>query len=195
MNVELPMERIPEEERNALIHEAAVRASKSYMRTRNLYWETRDEVMSDALFGAWQAALRWNGHGSLRGWCYMRAYGQIVDSARTRYSLDGKNSEKPWTLVYTDEHETEGKHSPFLAYDPVEYEAIEDGIFNNWLTKELLQLLDDKEWEIIIEFYVNGRSLTELGEVYGVHSSRICQIKNAALKRMRHYAERNNLAA
>lgn len=49
---------------------------------------------------------------------------------------------------------------------------------------ELLHCLTEREAYIIVMFFIEGRTLTDLGVELGVTEARVCQIKDAALDKL-----------
>ena len=50
--------------------------------------EDIDDLIQEGMLGAWQASLKYNGtHGTLAGWCSLRARGAMIDYLRRKDHL------------------------------------------------------------------------------------------------------------
>jgi RNA polymerase sigma factor for flagellar operon FliA len=61
-----------------------------------------------------------------------------------------------------------------------------------WLEEEkreqvlmAIRRLPEREQQVIMAYDIHGQSLKEIGEEYGITESRVCQIRNQALKRLK----------
>lgn len=59
------------------------------------------------------------------------------------------------------------------------------------LDQQLLDLLDDREKEIIYDRMVNGKTLQQIGDKFGLTRERIRQIEANALQKMRRAVHRS----
>ena len=59
------------------------------------------------------------------------------------------------------------------------------------LDQQLLDLLDDREKEIIYDRMVNGKTLQQIGDKFGLTRERIRQIEAYALQKMRRAVHRS----
>jgi RNA polymerase sigma factor (sigma-70 family) len=180
------------EEHTPLLLDIAHVAARSYIRAHPTAWRHYEEFRADALFGACQAARRWDPDGwkSLGAWCWQRATGAILDGVRQRAPLPIAAVRRGVTL----DTAPPAMRPPYSLNELVEggyeqpapdvYEAIE----NAEVLRACLQRLSDREREVIIRCNLRGDRLREVAEDWGVTLSRVCQIRTAAMRTLREAA-------
>ena len=164
------------DENAAVIEEVALKAYHTYTRGRQLDYHARDEILSDARYGAWQACQSFDGRGSLAGWAFQRAYGAIIDGYRSRHCGVVQSATNS-----VDHHDMEVKFSPFLRSEEQGYARAE----NLEVIKKLITQLTPREKYVIARYYFDGDRLRDIGAALGVTESMASRIHNEAIRRMR----------
>lgn len=147
------------------------------------------DLFTDALTAAWQAILVYDAslHTSLWHWAGQRIRWALVDAIRVEL---GRNGHRNGRL-----HNTSLSELQDVGWD---IEHIEDGyqvVDQKMEVESLLYGFAGVAWEserfadILRATYINDVTLKQYGEWIGVTESRVCQLRNDALRVARHIAK------
>lgn len=149
-----------------------------------------DELVQDALIGAYDAARRFDptrGH-TLTTFAYPRMNGEIMDGLRGRDYLS-RHFRKKAKKAYDA-----GEHSPYVSLSLDEvlsddgYSTMADFLLhsgdeeardreaNAEIIHTLVQRLDDRTRYIFIQYFWGELPYSAIGEDLGISESRVCQI-------------------
>jgi RNA polymerase sigma factor for flagellar operon FliA len=109
--------------------------------------------------------------------------GVTVEKLRTEYSNAEAVRFDSIDDVYTDEGPW------FMSDEPNAFDALADGEQREALIAAIAEL-PEREAQVIQLYYVEELNLEEIGQVFGVGSARVCQIKKSAHDRLKRALQR-----
>ena len=172
--------------------QAARRATYRYMNTHPTLRHAEAEVLSDALLGACQARLAWreDGGASLGTYAEHRAYGSILDEQRRRSPISRWQAQHGMT---SDNCASQYQHPVSIdqlrgyGFD-VPSEPVESELEQQDAVNALLRFLPHRERTVVYRCDVLGEHQQTVAADMGLTPSRVCQIRKAALYRLRDVA-------
>lgn len=154
----------------------------------------RDEMVSDARVAATGAAVRWHADGGASRFTLMmiRARGALIDGIRDRSPLTRGEFDRGIEIDDLPQHRRDAVPLDVVMEDagiePVAPGDLAAAAADRDLIQRLLLRCTDRERTVLIATVVQGYSYTELAEHYGVTISRITQIRDTALAKLRDLA-------
>lgn len=186
----------------ALFHEnlALARACAHKMRSRH---ESFDDVHADALIGLWQASEKYDPQrgASFGTFAWPRISGAINDGRRERDFLS-RSQRKAGTVETPVSMEAVLTESGMTLADVLADPTSEDDPFADdearwgrhvWLMRLIGDLPDDDRY--VVTRRLDGLNLAEIGDEMGVTESRVCQLHDRAVGRLRQLARGDAAAA
>lgn len=161
---------------------------------RNYYNENHDmdSIYSAALVGAWEAVRKWNGLGELSGWAGKIIHRRIQDHLRAvngRSDVAKMKRAAVRPTVFLDAPMSEGDDITLGMV--IKDENTKDSLdillgmeVNEYLCK-LISKLKPQEQFVINRNYFDGLKLKAIADELNVTEARICQIRKAALYKLR----------
>jgi RNA polymerase sigma factor (sigma-70 family) len=146
-----------------------------------------DELYQWGLIGLWDASKRWVGEiGGFSSYAKGRISGQIIDEYRvsTSYIRRLGNSKQPKYVNLDDDNDEERPNLQLVACT----QPLEQVIHTHRNLRRLSAAfyeLTGKEICILLLFYFDGIKLQEIAEQLELSEARICQIKTAAIKKLK----------
>ncbi len=178
-------------DRLAVEHLHVVRAVVSQLKVRLPKHVERNDLVQEGCLGLLDAASRYDRSrgASFKTWARLRAHGAAVDSIRAR-DLVGRGGRSGLAcrqheaeLVQFGHHLSDG--TVLLADElPAASPPERDTIALRWLARALCTLPVHLR-RVLTEHYFGGRPLAETGVALGVCESRVSQLKDEALARLR----------
>lgn len=185
---------------------------EDYLRHSPGHRWARDDLLSDAMYGAADALRRWQPDRgvSVQSFLRHRMRGAILDGIRTRATIprsvylkglrdrdlpDWKRTpisldslrERLQSKVYSGS----GDQDLAVLADPAaerQFAAVDEHL----AARQLLGHLPERQRELITRLYLDGESGREVAADWGVTESRVCQIRGQALRRLRRQLERES---
>lgn len=160
-------------------------AAGRYLRTRNLPASQHDDVLSDACWGAAQAAAS---HDPAKGaglatHADRRSRGAILDGARQRSPVTRHHYARG---VTAPQRATESLDKLIaLGWAPHAPGCMEDAVADRDLVDRMLATCSERERIVLVATLLHGHTLADVGAVLGVSESRVGQIQRAAIGRLR----------
>lgn len=162
-------------------HLDLVASITGYFARRCSIFLSYDEIYQWGMIGLWDACKRYVGpKDQFSFYARRRIKGQIIDEIRhsTPFRVRRKRSSSG----------VMPKVEPLDIARLASNDVLPDELANINLQKarvaELLHCLTEREAYIIVMFFIEGRTLTDLGVELGVTEARVCQIKDAALDKL-----------
>jgi RNA polymerase sigma factor (sigma-70 family) len=138
-----------------------------------------DELYQWGLIGLWDASKRWVGElGGFPSYANGRISGQIIDEYRlsTRYIRSLGSTGQPQYLDFEE----------IPLKDPTpSLEQIVHGRRNMRCVSHAFQKLTANDIYVVLRFYCSNSKLHEIAKQLELSEARICQIKTAAIKKLR----------
>ena len=147
------------------------------------------ELSTQAMYGAWVAARAWSPEGgkSLERWGWVKIRQVMVDEHR----IDAKRRRAEADPVYLESLdamlEVHGTVDVLVAFNEPSFREFED----REMVRQILTLLEPLDAEVIERTFLQGVSLKALGAERGVTESRMCQLRNEAIRRLREALSRD----
>jgi RNA polymerase sigma factor (sigma-70 family) len=143
----------------------------------------RRDLVHDAVLVCWKAQSRFDGREAIGTFHYLRARGAMIDSLRRHENRRAGRHDIQMVPIgdYVDD---EGQ---WLRSTASHYAVIRQAFEadRRETMADLINRLPARERFVIVEHYVEGRQLRELGPELGVHASRISQLHHRALRRLK----------
>jgi RNA polymerase sigma factor (sigma-70 family) len=165
----------------------------------HLWGQPDGEFETAALIGAWDAVKRYSPErgASLATYARFRIRGEIVDWHRTEQQQKGGSRRKhmrkyTYCVDFNDLEIEDGLLSEGAWIEKMYGRKYEKGfseIEDHDVLKHLKTRMDEKEWDIMVRCICNEECMKDVGKIYGVSESRICQILPIALKHARKIIE------
>lgn len=70
--------------------------------------------------------------------------------------------------------------------DMINFTGKEPSLDTNLILQECLECLDKDESDIVIDIYINDKTMREVAKEHDIAASTICRIKNRAIEKMQH---------
>jgi RNA polymerase sigma factor (sigma-70 family) len=161
-----------------------------YLSGHSIMYRFRDDIVSDACYGAAQAAANYDPSkgATLNTYASRRARGAVIDGIRDRSPVprwqyahgvtlnDLPPQERP--PVSVEQWADEG-------WDAAATGDLEGGVAERDLVERMLATCTERERLILTANLLHGYSLTDIADHLGVTLSAISQQRGAALKRLR----------
>ena len=160
------------------------------------------ELHATALLGAWQAAQRWNGTGSLKGWAATRIHGACLDEIRNLYNIAGGSRlehlrimEIPAGLGQESAYSLSGdtEHSDVLLFAMTQTDSRTGGCEDSgYVTLDhqceldwALAKIPHRLAELLIRLFYYEDTAADIAREWGLSEGRITQLKHEALSQVR----------
>jgi RNA polymerase sigma factor (sigma-70 family) len=141
-----------------------------------------EELLAVAYEAALTAAESYDGRGDVGAWLYRKVDWALKDWKRTGGRSQGWERKR-------------GRIAHVSATDPTEFAGASlpdesaDQAFEKVELRALLSTLQPRAAEVLRLYYTEGLTLYQIGALFGVTESRICQIHRAALAELRSHLE------
>lgn len=152
----------------------------------------RDDVFSDALVGLWTAAKRWEAYDKVEDhwswstyvWGAMRR--EIIDGWRRIYGRERTSARRANIVKASLEFEFDsGTRLADIIHEIADSADPEHETIVRALLGEAFEKLTEREIWMLQAYYLVGLTYREIGEIDGVTESRVCQIVQRAIVRLR----------
>jgi RNA polymerase sigma-70 factor (ECF subfamily) len=127
-----------------------------------------EDVVQETLVRAWKHAdALGTGSGSVRGWLFTTARNLVIDRARAKAARPTEVAESPATPPIQRDHA--------------------DAVVASVTVLEALDELPPHHREVLVEIYLNGRSVTEAAEALGIPAGTVKSRSHHAMRALREH--------